>query len=144
MEQSEEYVIDANIVFGALCVKGFSFDLIKFLSDKGIGLYSPQYLQEELGDKTDRLIEYSGLDAEGVKLLIKVLLKQITIIPKTDYEACIPEAEELFPNHLKDIPYIALALSRKIPLWSNETRLRKQNKVIVIPTHDLKKIFEFE
>jgi len=74
MEPAEEYVIDKNIVFGALCARGFSFELIKFLQDKGIKLYSPQYLHEELNEKTDRLIGYSGLNAEEVKLLIRVLL----------------------------------------------------------------------
>jgi len=55
----------------------------------------------------------------------------------------MPEAEKLIPNHLEDVPYLALALSLKIPLWSNESRLRKQHKVAVIPTHELKKRFGF-
>ena len=143
MEPVEEYVIDANIVFGALCARGFSFELIKTLTDKGVRLYSPQYLNEELSEKTNRLVEYSGLDAEEVNLLIRVLLKRITIVPKKEYELFIAEAEKLVPNHLEDVPYLALALSMKITLWSNETRLRKQHIVSVLPTHELKKRFGF-
>ncbi len=141
MEPPETLVIDANIVFGALSSRGFTFELIRFLSIHGLGLYSPQYIHEELEEKTERLLKYSGLSGEDLNLVIRVLFKHIRVVPKSQYGRFLPEAELLIVEHPEDIPYLALSIALNCPLWSNERRLREQSKVKILPTHELKKLF---
>ena len=42
----------------------------------------------------------------------------------------------------KDTPYIALALKLNCPIWSNDTDLKKQNKVKVYNTKELLEEFK--
>ena len=37
----------------------------------------------------------------------------------------------------KDVDFLSLAMKLKLPLWSNESSLKKQNKVAVFSTSDL-------
>ena len=140
----KKLVVDANIVFSALSTRTFTFELIRLLHAKGVRLYSPQYIHEELADKTPKLLEYSGLSRDELGLLLKVVFSQIDTMPKEEYTACMTEAEKLIKDHLEDVPYLALALKLDCPVWSNERRLAKLKEVKTIPTHKLKRMFGVE
>ena len=42
--------------------------------------------------------------------------------------------------HSKDVPYFALALAFNAAIWSDEKAFKKQNKVKIFSTEELKKI----
>ena len=68
------------------------------------------------------------------------LLKEvITIIPQEEYSKFIKEAEMISPDE-NDVLYFALALKLKCGLWSNDKRLKEQNKVIIYSTSEFMKI----
>ncbi|MFZ2454902.1 MAG: PIN domain-containing protein [Candidatus Altiarchaeia archaeon] len=144
MEPPKKLVVDANIVFSAISTRTFTFELIRLLHEKGVRLYSPQYIHEELVDKTPRLLEYSKLTGDELGLLLKVLFRQIDTVPKDEYSKHMPEAERQIKDHLEDVPYLALAIKLDCPIWSNEQRLGKLKDIKAIPTHKLKKLFEVE
>ena len=72
-----------------------------------------------------------------------LLCEVLEVIPKSEYERFLSEAKNLLPEHPKDGPYFALALKLSIPIWSSEKRFKKQSKVKVFPTHELKELFLF-
>lgn len=47
------------------------------------------------------------------------------------------EAKQLLGEHLKDIPYFALALYLNCGIWSNEKRFKKQSRIKAVSTADL-------
>ena len=51
----------------------------------------------------------------------------------------MPEALSLIPIYPNDIDFLALALKLKLPVWSNDSHLKKQSKVIVYSTSELLK-----
>ena len=62
--------------------------------------------------------------------------KIINIIPKEDFVDYIEEAEKISPDP-NDIMYFALALKLKCGIWSNDKRLKRQNKIKVYSTEEL-------
>ena len=63
----------------------------------------------------------------------------ITVIPKEEYSKQMIEAANFSPDP-KDIMYFALALKLNTCIWSNDDRLKKQDKVIIHKTSDLMKL----
>lgn len=131
-------VVDANIIFAALTKRSFTFDFIRLLHKLGFELYSPQYILEEIDEKMDRLLRFSKLEREELEFLIKLLFKKIIIVPESEYDAYLPEAKKLLTEHSEDYPYLALSIALDCPLWSNEELLKKQSRVEVLATHELK------
>jgi len=62
----------------------------------------------------------------------------ITVVPKEEYSKFIEEAEEFSPDP-KDTLYLALALKLKCAVWSNDEKIKNQDKVKVYSTQDLKR-----
>src|SRR3989344_1382508 len=132
-------VVDANIIFQALVKRGFIFRLIKQLVKDGVNLYSPEFVLEEIKNREEKLLKYSGLTSAELEFVIRLLFKKIEVIPKSKYAKFIPEASEIFPLHTKDVAYFALALFNNSELWSDEKRHKKQGMVRVFSTSDLLK-----
>ena len=49
---------------------------------------------------------------------------------------CLARAERLAPDPA-DAPYLALALHLNLPLWSNDSALKKQNATPVYTTQEM-------
>ncbi len=60
----------------------------------------------------------------------------IEIVPAYEYSGFLSEAREITPD-IKDAEYFALALKLGCPLWSQDSKLKKQSKVEVLTTKDL-------
>jgi len=58
-------------------------------------------------------------------------------IPDEELKDFAGEAKQILEEHLKDIPYFALALYLKWGIWSNEKRFKKQSRIKVFSTSDL-------
>ena len=136
-------VVEANIVYKALIKRGFVFKLIKLLFKSGFKLYSPQFVSEEIKKGEDKLLKYSKLPKDELEFLINKLFKKIEEVPAYKYSKFLQEALEIFPEHTKDAPYFALALSKDIILWSDEGRHRKQDKVTVLSTPELVELLKY-
>ncbi|MBI2672526.1 hypothetical protein HYX16_06350, partial [Candidatus Woesearchaeota archaeon] len=71
--------------------------------------------------------------------LLEILKRRITIIPIKELVPYIKEAEKLTPDH-DDMVYFALALKLDCGIWSNDKKLKEQDKIKIYNTHELSKI----
>ncbi|MBS3132383.1 hypothetical protein J4212_08175 [Candidatus Woesearchaeota archaeon] len=69
--------------------------------------------------------------------IMHMLKDIITVVPKEDYSNLISEAGNFSPDE-KDVMYLALALKLKCAVWSNDKRLKQQDRVKVYSTEDLR------
>lgn len=133
-------VVDAEVIFAALIARGFTLELIKILSEHGVDLISPDYVSEEIKRRKNKLIRFSGLSETQLDFVINLIFEKIKIVNREEYVQYLEEAEKLVP-HKRDIPYFALALAKNSAIWSNEKSFKKQSKVKVLSTNELKKTF---
>ena len=136
-----ELVIDAAVVFSFFKPESFTRGLIKLLYGNGVGLFAPDFLLAEVLSRKDRICEFGGINKEEFTTSFILLGEVVGVVPKSEYERFLPEAKELLSEHPKDVPYFALALKLRIPIWSNEKRFKEQSRVEVLSTHELKRLF---
>ena len=65
-----------------------------------------------------------------------IIQKKIRLVPYEDFEAYMGEANEISPDP-KDSEYLALALKLNCSFWTNDKKLKKQDKVKIYLTEDL-------
>jgi len=128
-------VIDANELFSLLIRWTIKSETILF-SDN-VELIAPEFLLIEFSkNKSEILSKTHRSEAEWFKLL-SIFERRIKLIPKQEFREFIKEALKLFPEHTKDVQYLALALKFNCPLWSEEKLLKKQSTVKVLNTDEL-------
>jgi predicted nucleic acid-binding protein len=133
-----QFVVDANILIAAFLKSAVTRQL---LTDDKIKLFAPEYFVLEIEQKIKSnalLRKRIKLDNDEIEELLDFLFKHITVLPKEEYAPFLEEAEKISP--LDDAPYIALSLAMRIPLWSNDALLKKQDAVIVYSTSELIKL----
>jgi predicted nucleic acid-binding protein len=134
-----ELIIDANVLISALVMtRGFTYDLI-FRED--IKLFAPEYLLEEFQEHKKEIIVKSGLSEEDLQLFLSLISARINLIEKQEFEEFIGKAKEITPDQ-DDTEYFALALKLNCPIWSNDKKLKQQNKIKVYSTDELIKIIQ--
>ena len=131
-----DLVIDAN-PFIAGFLKDSTSRRIMLLSK--LHLYSPDWLEHELSSNEKELIEKFS-NADKFSETKSILLEFVTLVPQKEYSEFVGEASKL-TKHAKDIPYFALALKLKCPIWSNEKSFKSQSKVKVYDTSELVREF---
>lgn len=127
--------MDTNVLISALVKPFKSRELI---CSPMLVLYAPEHLISESLAHKEEIIDKSGLDEIEFKELIAVLLSRINVVPEEDFKKFIKAASKIAP-HPEDSPFIALSLSKNIPLWSDDKALKKQPKVKVFSTSELVK-----
>ena len=132
-------VVDANILFSFFKKDSLRRELIERLPNYGWKLISPDYVMEELLNEKERIMKFSEIDEISFLFLISLLQRKIETIPKENFDNWIDEAMKISP-HFKDVPYFALALAFNAAIWSDEKAFKKQNKVKIFSTEELKKI----
>jgi len=129
-------ILDTNILFSFFRDNPVRFIILNsdFL---GIKLFTPDYALEELEYIKEELAKYSKLNLQEIEDTIYIILTKIKVLRKESFEQCFKEAKKLVP-HDKDIPFFALALKFDCPIWSNERDFKKQSKVQIFNTEDLR------
>ena len=135
-----DLVIDANVVISALVAgRGFTYDII--FNDK-MKIYAPEFLKEEIEKYKRDIIEKSGLEENEFNLFLSLVCSRINFIPLEDFKNFIKSAGEICPDE-KDREYFALALKLNCPVWSNDKRLKEQDKIRIFSTEGISN-FMFE
>lgn len=128
-------IIDANILVAAFLKAATTRNL---LLDDRLELFSPEHLLLE-GRKVlkERFARKPGPITEPTfDELFTILTDNVHILSKEEYALFWRQALEIAP-HKEDAPYLACALHRSIPLWSNDTGMKEQTLVKVFSTTDL-------
>lgn len=131
-----ELVIDSNCLISALIKSGKSRELI--CSSKLI-LYSPEHILYETLKHKEEIINKSGITSVDFNILVSILTSRIKTIPESEFNNFREKANSL-TTHQEDTPFMALALQRNIPIWSDDKELKYQSTVKVYSTSELLKI----
>ena len=132
-----DLVVDANVIFAAL-IKEDSFAYTLLFSD-AFHIFTPEYIFTELEKHKDELLEKTERTTEEFFRLVETLKRRINIIPLEELVPYVEEAEKLTPDP-DDMAYFALALKLNCAIWSNDKKLKVQDKIKVYNTHELSKI----
>ena len=132
-----DLVVDANVVFAAL-IKEDSFAYSLLFSDK-FHLFTPEYIFIELEKHKEEILEKTERTTEEFFRLFEVIKRRIAIIPLGELVPYVEEAEKLTPDP-DDMAYFALALKLNCAIWSNDKKLKEQNKIKVYNMHELSKL----
>lgn len=129
-----ELIIDANIFMSALIsVRGITFDII---FDDNIRLFAPEYLLQEIERHKGEILEKTGLSNEEFELFLSLISTKIEFVLESEFEKFIFEAKVICPDE-NDIDYFALALKLSCGIWSNDKKLKNQDKIKVYSTEEL-------
>lgn len=126
-------IIDANVVMAMLINPGKPLEV--FFEDR-LEIFAPEFLLEELQHYQNLILDKSRFSPEELNYLFSLLQQKIKFIPEEEFVAYFNEADKTCPDP-DDIDYFALALHLKIPLWSNDKKLKEQSKVMVYSTAEI-------
>jgi len=131
-------VVDANELF-SLLIRGTRRSEGILFSDR-VELIAPEFLLIEFSNNREEILSKTHRSEEDFSRLISVFERRIEFIPREEFEDFIPRASEILKEHLKDVPYLALALRYNCPIWSEEKLLKKQSFVSVFNTFELARL----
>jgi len=136
-----ELVVDANVLFSALIApEGLTRELIVGTQ---LSLFTPEYVLEEFNNHVDELSIKTRLTRNDVvKVLTEIIShSSLKVTPLSELKTTQSKAERISPDP-DDVHYFALALKQKCGIWSNDKKLKTQNKVPVYSTTDLINLFK--
>ena len=125
-------VVDANPIISAL-IGGVSREVF---FDHRFNFTTTNFTLQEVKEYLPMISEKSGVDVKKVSLALSLL--PITTHPKSFYKNNIQKAEELIgPIDEKDVDILALTLSKKSPLWSEDKDFELVQGITLLKTKDL-------
>lgn len=128
-----DLVIDANILFAALIKESVTKELI--LSN-GINLFAPEFLFEEFYKYKEEILKKTNRSLEEFNEIFMILTNIITLIPEEEFSLFLEKAKSISPDE-NDSVYFALALKLNCAIWSNDKKLKNQNRVEVLNTEEI-------
>ncbi len=132
-----ELVLDANVIFAALIKDG---ETRRFILLNDHSFYIPEFSFDEMLEHAKELEEKIGLPANEVGLILEhiIFTAKIRIVPLSELSDFTKKAIDVCTDP-DDTAYVALAMKLNIPLWSNDTKLKKQNAVKVYNSAEILK-----
>lgn len=132
-----DLVVDANILFAALIKDG---ETARLLLNDELALFAPEYLLDEFWKYREVILKRTHRTRPRLDEVMTILRERITFIPMNDIKAMLPEAESFSPDP-NDSPYLATSLLIGAGLWTNDSRLRSQERVRTYSTKELISLF---
>jgi predicted nucleic acid-binding protein len=133
-------VVDTNILFSFFRENPVR-SIIVNASFYGLSLYAPVYAFEELIALKKELQQYTKSKEDEIELLLTELKKYVVIKPSLFFIEYEEESKKITPDQ-KDAPFFALALKLNAFIWSNEPRLKRQKRITVLNTQEVRILFE--
>ena len=131
-----KFVVDTNIVLSLFKAESYTAELI---NSHTVELCSPRALVKELRKYSDVICSKSEITKEEFEYKLSLLPKILEFVsPSEESES---KASKLI-SHETDVPFLALALELKIPIWSNDKHFKEQSEIPVFKTSELKKFLE--
>lgn len=138
----ERFVVETNILYSFFWKNSPTHKLLHLAAAKEVDLLSPQFALKELEKHKEEILFASKIGASEFSELLKLLPMLVDFIRESEYVKFIGEAKSLFPEHLKDVDFFALALKLDCAIWSNEKLHKRQSKVKVLNTDEFRKLLE--
>lgn len=134
-------IIDSNVLFSALIKDSITRKII--LDYDSLFLF-PSYIFEEMEKHKKELFLKSGMDEDEFYTLLELILKKVLVIPNEMFVPYRKEAlsivKDIDPD---DVIFVACALAYSSSIiWSDDKKLKNQNKVNVLSTKEIKKLLK--
>ena len=134
-------ILDTNILF-SFFKKSKVFILTKQLRSKGYRLIAPDFVLYEIKGLKKKILKSTKISESEFDFLLLFIRRVIRFVSKVEYESYIQESKKISP-HLKDFPLFALSLAfGKPPIWTRESRLKKQEFIRVFSDKEVEKLLE--
>lgn len=133
-------VIDTNILISALIRDSTAR---KIIVRSEWEFYYPEMSFHEVRKYKNLVLEKSGMGEEEYTGMLNYLLKHIKLVPEELIQHKLDEANKLLGKiDPDDVIFLATALSLdNSKIWSDDTHFEKQDKVVVLKTKDIVKLF---
>lgn len=116
-------VIDTNIIISALLKDSMTRKII--LSQKFTFL-TPDYTLEEIQKYEEYILEKAGISDQDFEIILSMMFEKVKIVNKEEYQ----NQMEVSQSMLKDVPFLALALSSKADaIWTEDKHFLNQDKI---------------
>ncbi len=119
-------IIDTNLIFSALLSN--ASQIREILLDETFTFYAPNYIIVEIFKHQRKMLKLTKLDDVAFFTYFNAIIENIKFIPldfistpsrQLAYDLC----HDIAP---KDIPFIALSIELKAPLWTGDVKLKKR------------------
>lgn len=121
-------VVDTNILT-SFFMKGSKIRAM-LLSPVMVPL-SPSFALMELGTNRPWIMERAEINKSEFGDLTRILSSVVRFVPLEEYSSKLPEAKDISPDP-DDIDFFAVALLLDAIIWSQEKRLKRQDRVEVL------------
>ncbi len=126
-------IIDNNILFSLMKPDSSASGIF----ERGaLKFAAPEFIKSELREHKDECQAKSGLPKKEFEQRKAEIEARITFFSVESYKGFLKKAVKEVSDP-DDAPYVALALALKMPIWSNDTDLKKQSLVDVFSTKEL-------
>lgn len=126
-------ILDANIFFSLMSPFSINSYIFSFLKED---IIAPGFIKSELEEHKDECIFKSKLSEQQFGMRREEIESLIKFIDVKEYKSFIRIAVDLIIDE-DDAPYIALALSKNLPIWSNDLHFMKQSPVKVFTSREM-------
>jgi len=108
----------------------------KLLMRQDLELFAPEFALEEINKHKADILKKNNLTKEEFDKIKFDLAIAVTFIPLEDYSSFLKRAQRISPDP-DDVDFFALAIKLRTPLWSNDARLKQQEKIDILTTAEL-------
>jgi predicted nucleic acid-binding protein len=109
----------------------------RLLCSDHLTLCAPDLLLEEFAKYREVLLDKTWRSKVEFDQLVALLIGRVQLFPSTAFAPFLKSAARISPDP-KDVPYLALAMAKRIPLWSLDRALKeRQDAVLVVTTEEL-------
>lgn len=126
-------VVDTNVLFSFFWKLSGIRDIL--LSRK-MDLFSPEYALEEINKYQKEICTKANLSSEEFEKERLAIALAVQFISVKEYASKLKQALSFSPDE-NDIDFLALALLLGLPLWSNDAKLKKQQRITILTTMEL-------
>ena len=99
-------------------------------------LFAPEYALEEINRYKKDIMHKNNLNEEEFEHIKFNLAIAIKFIPIEEYMKTLKKAQKISPDP-NDIDFFSLAIKFTLSIWSNDSQLKKQNKIKILTTTEL-------
>jgi len=99
-------------------------------------LFAPEFLLEEFNKYENDILEKTSREPDDFQQYYELLTRKIVFIPLDELVPFLNASREISPDP-KDALYFALALKLDAKIWSNDKRLKNQEKIQVLSTSEI-------
>lgn len=131
-------VVDANVIVSSLLRGGVPFKVFALNSLLNrFEFVAPDFLISETEKHKKELLRETKLPNNIFFDTMDFLVEEISIVPAEEFKESVPMAEKMLSKHIKDVPYLALALKLNCPIFSGDKVLKRLSPVRVCSPREL-------